>query len=220
MKTTAEFLFSYINKFIFVINIIYFIFDQNFFNIKNIIKQIIYHDKNIIYNDQSLHHSQQLDNDLIEGIRSLSSTSHDGPSSLFLATSYLNPIQGSCAILIIICFVSIIKKFFDILHYITFDTSFNAMLTLIEEELMIVGVSSFIFKIITNTTHLSTSTWYIPLEFSEILIPLLAFSYCMMGVLLIISSLNQVYWWTRAHHMQVMEILDDYFRISTTLLFR
>jgi len=95
------------------------------------------------------------------------------------------------------------------------------MLTLIEEELMIVGVSSFTFKILSNTyIDFSNNTWYYPLEFGELLIPILAFSYCMMGIILIITSLSQVYRWNRAHHMRVVEILDDYFQLSGTIMFR
>ena len=149
--------------------------------------------------------------------RSLSS---DHPS-LFEAVSHIDPQVGSFSVLIIIGFIIILRKTFDTLHYFTDETSFRSMLTLIEEELMIVGVSSFILKILANTyIEFTNSPWYYPLEFSELLIPILAFSYCMMGIILIITSLNQVYWWNRAHHMKVMETLDEYFQQSGNIMFR
>ena len=149
--------------------------------------------------------------------RSLNS---DHPS-LFEAVSHINPQVGSFSVLIIIGFIIILRKTFDTLHYFTDETSFRPMLILIEEELMIVGVSSFILKILANTyIEFTNSPWYYPLEFSELLIPILAFSYCMMGIILIITSLNQVYWWNRAHHMKVMETLDEYFQQSSNIMFR
>ena len=147
--------------------------------------------------------------------------SENNHPSLFQAVSHLDQQIGSFSILIIIGFVFILRKIFDTLHYYTYDTSFRPMLTLIEEELMIVGVSSFTLKILSNTyIDFTNNTWYYPLEFGELLIPILAFSYCMMGVILIITSLSQVYRWNRAHHMKVVEILDDYFQLSRTIMFR
>jgi hypothetical protein len=161
-----------------------------------------------INSDNNINHNRLLKND------------NDHPS-LFQAVSHLNQQIGSVSIIIIVGFVFILRKTFDTLHYHTYDTSFRPMLTLIEEELMIVGVSSFTLKILSNTyIDFTDSTWYYPLEFGELLIPILAFSYCMMGIILIITSLSQVYRWNRAHHMRVVEILDDYFQLSGTIMFR
>ena len=184
---------------------------------------IIYIQHNYInYNNYYHHHNIDSDNfnNNYNNHQRLLKNKNDHPS-LFQAVSHLNQEIGSFSIIIIVGFVFILKKIFDALHHYTYDTSFRPMLTLIEEELMIVGVSSFTFKILSNTyIDFSNNTWYYPLEFGELLIPILAFSYCMMGIILIITSLSQVYRWNRAHHMRVVEILDDYFQLSGTIMFR
>ena len=73
------------------------------------------------------------------------------------------------------------------------ETPFHVMVKNIEEELMIVGTSSFIFKVVLNTTDFGTNEWAYPLEFGEVLVPLIAFSYCAIDIFLIVIFLKQCY---------------------------
>jgi hypothetical protein len=143
-----------------------------------------------------------------------------GHPSLFHALPAIHAEQGTYGVLIIILFILLLKQILGGLHALTHDTPFHGMVGNIEEELMVVGSSSFIFKVVLNTTNFGSNEWAYPLEFGEILVPLVAFSYCFLGVLLILISLKQCYTWSRAHNLKVLEILDDYFEASKTLFFK
>ena len=95
-----------------------------------------------------------------------SSGSDDGNHSLFHAISSLPIDIGSTSVIIIIAFVLLLGQFFRTLHIITFETSFNKMVSRLEEELMIVGCSAFIFKIIVNTIEITDESWLLSLEYA------------------------------------------------------
>lgn len=143
-----------------------------------------------------------------------------GHPALFLALSAIHIEIGTYAVFIIIGFILVLKHIIEGLASFTEDTPFSGMVSQIEEELMIVGTSSFLFKVILNTTNFGTNEWAYPLEFAEILVPLIAFSYCGLGILVIFISLKQCYSWSRAHNLKALEILDDYFEATRTFYFR
>jgi hypothetical protein len=127
---------------------------------------------------------------------------------------------GTYAVFVIIGIIILLKQLIQLLMALTEDTPFAGMIGKIEEELMIVGSSSFMFKVVLNTTTFSTNKWAYPLEFAEILVPLIAFSYCGLGIILILISLEQCYAWSRAHNLKTLEILDDYLNSTKSIFFR
>ena len=143
-----------------------------------------------------------------------------GHPSLFKALSVIHVERGTASIFIIIAFIVFLKQLITALYAITMDTPFYEMIGKIEEELMIVGTSSFLFKVILNTTNFDTNEWAYPLEFAETLVPILAFSYCGLGVIVVLISLKQCYSWNRAHNLKTLEILDDYFEATQSLYFK
>ncbi len=149
------------------------------------------------------------------------STGHSaGHPSLFEALSAIHIEIGTYSVLVIIGFIILLKQIIETLYAFTHESPFHGMVKKIEEELMIVGSSSFIFKVVLNTTTFGKNEWAYPLEFGEVLIPLVAFSYCGIGIFMIMCSFKQCYTWSRAHNLAVMEILDDYFTASKTWFFR
>lgn len=149
------------------------------------------------------------------------STGHEGGHpSLFEATSAIHVETGTYAVLVIIGFIILLKQIIEALYAFTHESPFHGMVKKIEEELMIVGSSSFIFKVVMNTTTFASNAWAYPLEFGEVLIPLVAFSYCGIGIFLIMCSFKQCYTWSKAHNLKLMEILDDYYTASKTWFFR
>jgi uncharacterized membrane protein len=133
--------------------------------------------------------------------------------------SAIHVARGTFAIFIIIAFIMGLKQIIEALYAFTQDTPFYEMVGKIEEELMLVGTSSFLFKVILNTTNFGENEWAYPLEFAEMLVPILAFSYCGLGVYVILISLKQCYTWSRAHNLKVLEILDDYFEATKSIYF-
>ena len=93
----------------------------------------------------------------------------------------------SVSIVIIIFAVVSLEKSFRLLHLLTKDSAFNNMILRIEKELMIVGSTAFIFKLISS----STGHWNEALDFADLLIPIFSFCYCAIGFILIVSSLRK-----------------------------
>jgi len=73
---------------------------------------------------------------------------------------------ASIAVIIIVGAVQCIEYSFHSLHLITHDTPFNQMVQSIEKELMVVGFTAFIFKIVVNTTNFLELEWYHSLEYA------------------------------------------------------
>jgi hypothetical protein len=143
-----------------------------------------------------------------------------GHPALFQALSAIHVESGTYAIFIIIAFIVVLKQLIHAVHALTHDTPFYEMISKIEEELMLVGASAFIFKVILNTTDFGSVEWAYPLEFAETLVPILAFSYCGLGLYVVLISLKQCYTWSRAHNLKVLEILDQYFEATKQPYFK
>ena len=122
----------------------------------------------------------------------------------------------SVSVVIVIFAVVALEKFFHLLHLLTKDSAFNKMILRIEKELMIVGSTAFIFKLISS----STSNWIDALDFADLLIPIFSFCYCAIGFTLIISSLNQSHLWSKAYYVQLVELLDEFRERSKLWVFK
>lgn len=85
---------------------------------------------------------------------------------LFGGISSLDIMIASISVLIIVCAVQMVEYLFHTLHLATHDTPFNQMVHSIEKELMVVGFTAFIFKIIVNTTSFLELEWFHSLEYA------------------------------------------------------
>ena len=106
-------------------------------------------------------------------------------------SSTLNTSIMSISIVIVITAVVLLEKLFHLLHFLTKDTAFSTMILRIENELMIVGSTAFIFRLIVTSYSLSTSEWVDTLNYADLIVPIFSFCYCGIGIMLIISSLQQ-----------------------------
>ena len=86
--------------------------------------------------------------------------------SLFGGISSLDIMIASISVIIIVGAVQCIEYLFHTLHLITHDTPFNQMVQSIEKELMVVGFTAFIFKIVVNTTDFLDLEWFHCLEYA------------------------------------------------------
>ena len=120
------------------------------------------------------------------------------------------------SIVIVIVAVVALENIFHLLHLLTKDSAFNEMIVRIEKELMIVGSTAFIFRIVGS----SAGRWDEALNFADLLIPIFSFCYCAVGCILIISSLQQCSLWSRACYVQLIELLDEFLENSRLLSFR
>jgi hypothetical protein len=89
---------------------------------------------------------------------------------IFGGVSSLNVFIASLSILIIIFAVQVVEYMFHYLHTLTTDTSFQEMMVIIEKELMGVGFTAFMFKIMVNTTSFLDLDWFHALEYAGIVI--------------------------------------------------
>lgn len=99
--------------------------------------------------------------------RSLGETS----VSLFNTLGLIDPEVTMLAIIIIVAAVLALETIFHMLNEVTRDTTFHRMVGAIEKELMLVGCTAFIFKIIVNAEIHVEEEWLIALEYSGGLLP-------------------------------------------------
>lgn len=62
-------------------------------------------------------------------------------------------------VLVVIGFVLLVEFLFHVFHFLTHESPFDKMIIAVEKELMTVGFTAFIFKIIINSTHVLKSEW-------------------------------------------------------------
>ena len=133
-------------------------------------------------------------------------------------SSTLNTSIMSISIVIVITAVVLLEKLFHLLHFLTKDTAFSTMILRIENELMIVGSTAFIFRLIV--TPYSNSDWVDSLTYADLIVPIFSFCYCGIGIMLIISSLQQCNLWRKSYYLQLIELLDEFLEKSNSLIFR
>ncbi len=130
---------------------------------------------------------------------------------LFGVMSLLPPFEGSVSFIIIIVAVLTVEEIFRRLQTFTEDTPFQGMVTSIEKELMTVGLMAFIFKLITQSTDVIPHNWLLSLEYADLLVPITSFLFCIQGLFLIILSIKQCDIWSKAYHLHLYEVLDEFY---------
>lgn len=97
---------------------------------------------------------------------------------------------GTVSILIVIVSVIATEAAFESMNHMTAETPFAELVVAIENELMIVGSMAFLFKIIINLTSFINSEWLLALEYADLLVPVITFSRCFIGIGLIYMSIK------------------------------
>eukprot|EP01039_Chlorochromonas_danica_P002448 gene2448-2683_t len=135
----------------------------------------------------------------------------DSSPALFGIVSHLDVTKGTIGVIAVVAAVLCVEYLFHVLHELTYDTPFEHLVPSLEKELMIVGFTAFLFKIVVTIEQDIDPDWYHALEYADILIPLFSFSYCVMGVALIFKTVRQCDAWSKGYHVTLLELLDDYF---------
>eukprot|EP01036_Dinobryon_divergens_P022205 gene22205-30445_t len=117
---------------------------------------------------------------------------------------------------IVIVLVNIVENWFLLLMKMTDDTPYSEMIVLIERELMTVGFTALLFKVVFTNTNFLEYEWFFALELSDVLVPFYVFCNCSVGILLVITAMKQCFIWSRAFHLQLDEILDEYHHHNLT----
>lgn len=157
----------------------------------------------------------------LEYLRFLASENGDKiPFTLFGAIPHLDVIIGSFSIIIIILAVQAVHSILRFIHEKTQVTPFKHTIIGIENELMVVGLTAFIFKIIVNTSEFLDDDWFHGLEYAEILIPVFSFSYSGIGLIIIFHSIKHVNLWCKAYHSTLLDVLDLYFTTPDNVISR
>ncbi len=90
------------------------------------------------------------------------------------ANYYFGTEKYTVMVIVVICAVLFVELLFHCLHMLTHDSPFNKMISAIEKELMTVGFTAFIFKIIINSSHLIVEKWLEAFELAGAFLVLLA----------------------------------------------
>jgi predicted tellurium resistance membrane protein TerC len=100
-------------------------------------------------------------------------------AKLFTAYATYNFNTESFTIMVIVVIVAVlgIEFMFKCLHHFTHDSPFNKMITRIEKELMSVGFTAFLFKIIINSSDLLKNEWLHAFELAGIFFNTLSFQF-------------------------------------------
>jgi hypothetical protein len=170
-------------------------------------KIYVTHRNNVVFGDGSARYlSNTTTDDQLSNDDHSSSTSHE---SLFGGLHTMKPSLFLLSLLIVIGAVLIVEYLFHWLQVVTDDSPFRKVVTALEKELMIVGCTAFIFKISLTGSSFISLEWLFALEFSDLLVPILSFTNCIIAVFLVMSSLWQCETWTRAFHRKLDDILDS-----------
>mmetsp|Transcript_12320 Transcript_12320/g.16923 ORF Transcript_12320/g.16923 Transcript_12320/m.16923 type:complete len:799 (+) Transcript_12320:68-2464(+) len=118
------------------------------------------------------------------------------------------------AVIITVVIVTIVENTFLLLLKLTDDTPYSEMIIVIERELMNVGFSALLFKVVCNNTHFLDHDWFFALELSDVLVPFYVFCSCTVGIAMVLTAMRQCFIWSKAYHLQLNEILDEYQQIK------
>jgi hypothetical protein len=138
--------------------------------------------------------------------------------SAFGALRDVNVRKSTLSIIAVIVGVLCVELFFHKINHIAIDTPFESILNSVQKELMIVGCMAFIFKIVLQLSTFIAIEWLIPLEFADLLIPITSFIFCTQALFMIIMSVEQCNTWSRAYHLHINEILDEFYQYHLTHL--
>ena len=140
-------------------------------------------------------------------------------TSVLGSIGVLNPQISTLMIIVIVFAVLTVEFIFYGLRKLCKDTPFNNLVSVIENELMIVGFTAFIFKIVFTTQPFLSDDVYLSLEFADILVPLFSFCNCFIGVFLILMSVRQCNIWSKSIHIKLDQLIDEFFdKVNQTSL--
>jgi len=155
---------------------------------------------------------------------------------LFGGVVAINAFIFAVSVIIIVASVLLVEFTFETITEMLKESAFKDMFFAIQKELMTVGLMSFIFKIILNTTHFISGDWLIGLEYAgnirilillffylsflifmipndaDVLIPVTSFMYCLQGTYLIILCIFRMELWSKSFHAPLQELLEDFCR--------
>ena len=120
---------------------------------------------NSLYYGQSTSADAPAANRLLSGDSSSSEKSSE-PHSIFGSLVMIDTKLYTVMIIIIVGMVLFIEQLFMGFHELSMDTPFHKMINAIEQELMNVGCTAFIFKVFLNINTVVDHDTYFALEFA------------------------------------------------------
>lgn len=90
----------------------------------------------------------------------------DSSPSLFGIVSHLDTTKGTIGVIAVVVAVLCVEYLFHVLHELTYDTPFEHLVPSLEKELMIVGFTAFLFKIVVTIEQGIDPDWYHALEYA------------------------------------------------------
>mmetsp|Transcript_8952 Transcript_8952/g.12245 ORF Transcript_8952/g.12245 Transcript_8952/m.12245 type:complete len:898 (+) Transcript_8952:81-2774(+) len=113
-------------------------------------------------------------------------------------------------VLLIIMSAIAIEKAFEVLKVYADGTSFFELLPAAEKQLMVAGITAFVFKVYINSTPNTNSNTIHSLEFADTLVPIFSFLTCLVGFWLILYSIKVCDNWSKASHASSAELLNSF----------
>jgi hypothetical protein len=132
----------------------------------------------------------------------------------------LDPTTSTIMIIVIVVSVLLVDGAFNLLRDFTRETPFIHIISALERELMIVGFTAFVFRLIfsSGSSSILTESEYMSLEFADLLIPLFSMCNCIIGMAMIYMSVKQSIMWSRAFHLKLEMLVDEFFDITEKLI--
>lgn len=106
------------------------------------------------------------------------------------------------------------------LEEFTMGTSYQLMLQKIYREIMMVGLGSFVFTILDQSSLNLTSGFYQAFGFADICCFIMACFFCLQGVLIMVGSLSQARVWHIASNISSEQLHLDVDKMSKTLIWK
>lgn len=132
-------------------------------------------------------------------------------SSIYGSIGELNSITLTTMIIVIVLSVLVVEFLFEQLRHLAKDTPFKFIVAAVEEELMVVGFTAFVFKILFSNNNFLTHDEYLSLEFADLLVPLFSICNCIIGVALMIMSLIYCNIWSKAFHRKLEHLIEEFY---------
>jgi len=130
-------------------------------------------------------------------------------------------LAGQTAAVSFICIVLVIlllEHFFHEIHSLTHDTPFAEMVSAMEKELMIVGCTSFAYKVLLTLTNFMDPSTVHTVDVLDTVTVIAALVFCVGGLVLIWMSIRETDIWSQSFHLHVLEILCEYYAVAEDAL--
>lgn len=80
---------------------------------------------------------------------------------------------------------------------------------------ILICVMAFCFKIAVDANpQFLPSDWLFSFELADVLVPITSFCFCFEGIFLVLMSMHQISIWSKAYHLKLVEILNDYYKLK------